>query len=315
MGDPGALDVSAISAAFVRRSTALCPDQAGFAQRLIADLQPIRWKLEWYLPWWLGQSLGVDPDVVREIVLGNVLGLAALRLRDDQADGEIAPADRDNAHVLSAALYGEAVGVYQNQFPPGSPFWPSFAKAMSQWERATDAHAPNSAAASGTRPRASRFHVIARRGAPLKVCATALCLLGDRGDIIPSLHVALDHALAAWVLFDDANDWEADLAAGRWNAFVARLAKAPQDPSRRDENRAAVLIAMLSNDLVRGYYAAIGREAVRAAAISDQLGLRPFSAHLRQFGRHSGERGAERHNHYRALTERATVLLFGDTVG
>lgn len=313
--EPPELDVAAVTAAFEARALAAAPDQAVLATELIRRLQPDHWTLEWYLPWWLGQSLAVDPAICGDIVLGNVLGLASLRLRDDLADGEIRPADEPGARALSDALYAEAMALFRERFGETSPLWAVLARSMAQWDVATLAHALRPAGSRRHRPRLRRFDVIARRGAPLKVCASALCLLADRPDIVPRLDAAIDHALAAWILFDDANDWPADIAAGRWNAFVARVAIEPQETSRPDELHTAVIMAMLTTDRTQRYFSTIRRAVERSASIADEVGLRPLAEHVRAFGAHAARRGEQVQNHYHALTERATVLMFGDASG
>ena len=302
-----ALDVDAIEAAFAGTVATACPEHAALAVRVLARLPRERWTLEWHLPWWLGLRLGVEPAVARSLVLSNVLGLVALRLRDDLADGEVEASEMDGATALSGVLFDEAVAIYRHLFPPESPLWGALQASMAAWAAATEAHRP----AARLRP-ARRFDVIARRGAPLKVSATGICLLAGRPALIPRLDALLDHALAAWILSDDASDWADDVRAGRWNAFVAALAPGPQDVARYDAIVGEMRLAMLTGGRLRTYFLRIRREADRAVAIADELGLDALSEHVRRFGERHARAGAELQRLYHSVTERATVLLFGE---
>ena len=302
------LDMDAIGAAFTARVAAACPEHADFAARVLARLPRERWMLEWHLPWWLGLRLGLDPAVARALVLSNVLGLVALRLRDDLADGEVDAAEVHAATALSAVLYAEAVAIHRDYLPADSPLWDTLAASMAAWEAATDAHRPD-----GHPPAAARrFDVIARKGAPLNVSAVGVCLLAGRPDLIPRVTALVDHALAAWILADDLDDWVDDLRGGRWNAFVAALAPGPQDADRFDAIVGEMRFAMLTGTRLRGYFQRIRREAEQAATIGDELGLDALSAHVRDFGRRHARRGAELQRLYHSVTERATVAVFGE---
>src|SRR5512143_3995595 len=108
---------------------------------------------------------------------------------------------------------------------------------------------------------------LATRGAPLKAGARAMTLLGGHGSAWPLVEGCLEAALTALALYDDASDWELDLEAGRWNAFVAAAGVADQRPASRVANRTRVLLALLNDGAATRGYGLVSAEAGRAAAM------------------------------------------------
>ena len=290
------LDFASLAIAFERRVREACPEHLALARRLLERLPPRRWTLEWYLPWWLGRAFELDREVTREIVLSTILGLGSIRLQDDLADGDVGPEDFAAARTLSAALYEAALAPYRARFDPASPFWGQLDVWMQAWERAT---------------RDDDHLLLAERGAPLKVPAFAVCLLADRLDAFPVLERCLDLALEALVLFDHVGDWEADLDAGRWNAFVAALSSGPQAADRRRRHRSRVFAALLTTDAVDAYFARIEHGLLRAAAHAETLQppVPSLVEHLREFSNGVRERGETVREHYHGLGDRAAELL------
>jgi hypothetical protein len=296
------LDVTDISAAFEARVRAVSPEHAILAKRLLARLSPARWTLEWYLPWWLGHAFGLDPRIARDLVLSNVLGLGSIRLQDDLADGEVDSADVAGATVLAAALYQAALAPYRARFAVRSPFWAHLDGCMVAWREATE----------GT----SRGR-LAAVGAPLRISAFAACLLAGRPDAYRSLERCLDGALEGTVRLDHIADWEADLDAVRWNAFVAALSPGPQVPARRAEHRRAVLVALMTSNAIADQCALIEARMLKAARTADHLTvpMPSLGAHLRDAASDVRARGTAWQARYRDLGDRAARLLIREPIG
>ena len=301
------LDVAAVAEAYERRLRETCPELLPLATQLLERLPPTRWSLEWYLPWWLGQAFALEPTLTREIVVSNVLGLGSIRLRDDLADGEIDEERVADARALAGAMYDLALEPYRGWFDPASPFWRHLETRMDTWRAASEGTPGESGGTSATGPGPD----LAARGAPLHVAAVAVCLLAGRMDVYPALEACLDRALEALVLYDHAADWEADLDAGRWNAFVAASSPGPQVPEARDRHRAATYVAMLTGDAVAGYFGQIDEALLRAAAIADTLqpAVPRLADHLRRFAMDVLDQGAAIHERYRDLGDQAAKLL------
>jgi hypothetical protein len=293
-GDQPDLDVASVADAYQRRVREGCPEQLPLALALLERLPPARWTLEWYLPWWLGRAFGLDDDLSREVVLSNVLGLASIRLQDDAADGDIAPDDLPAARTLAAVLYDAALEPYRARFDAASPFWVELERRMAAWR-------------SG-----STGLDLAARGAPLHIAAVAMCRYAERMDVYPALEPCLDNTLDALVRYDHVADWEADLDADRWNAFVAAASPGPQIPGGRDRHRAATYVTMLTSDVVLTWFDRIDEGLGRAVTIADSLEppVPPLADHLRSFAVGVRVHGAAIHARYRDLGDEAAKRLF-----
>lgn len=288
------LDELAIRTGFRRRVRERCPDHEAFAMSLLERLPPDRWRLEWHLPWWLGEAFGLDDDVSRELVLSNVLGLASIRLDDDLADGEVTERDLDAARAVGAALFDAAIEPYRRRIPRDSTFWPAFVDVMAAWR-------------SRGVERGSRTLVAA--GAPLKVGAMATCVLAAREDALPALEALLDEVIESLVLDDHVADWEADVAAGRPNAFV-HLAIGEPGPNPVATRR-AVLVALLTTDALPRTFTRIVAGFQRAAGAARDLDnrLEPLAKALLVMADQARDRGAALAAHYRDLGDAAAKLL------
>ena len=304
------LDTAAISAAYERRVSAACPAHLRLALEVRERLDPERWALEWHLPWWLGYAFGLERETCSDLVLSNVLGLASIRLRDDLIDGEIDPRAVADARLVSDALYEAALDVYRAAFPGSSSLWGRLDSFMADWQAAASNNAE-----PGHDPAMDdgMLRLLARRGAPLKISAYAVCLLADRTDhAFAMLEHCLDHALAAMVLYDHFCDWQADLAAGRWNAFVAGATTYPQVPDSRERIRATVLVAMISRRSIETHFAPIKSELEHATMISRQLGVVGLTDHIAGLTTQLDEQATTMQARFGQLGERATSLVFGD---
>ena len=287
-------DPRAVGLAFDAVIRRRCPEHAAFARQVFERLTPERWRLEWNLPWWVGRAFGLDPIVAGDLVVSNVLGLAAIRIRDDLADGEVAARNVEAARDVSDALLEAALAPYRRRFEPGTPFWRRFDELMTAWREGTEQpDAPRSTTSTG---------------APLQIGAIAACLLTERADAIPAVEAIVDDAVESLVLDDHVADWEADVAAGRWNAFVASLGVPASDPA---STRRAVLVALLTTDaaprtferIVAGYLRAAGRARALDARLT------PLADALEGMASDARTRGAQVSGHYRELAERAAKLL------
>ncbi len=287
-----------MSAGYERRVGTACPELLPFARQLLDRLPPERWTLEWYLPWWLGHAFRLRREIALDLVLSNVLGLASIRLEDDLIDGEVPREQVLAARRLSSALYEAALEPYRAHFGQDSPFWGYLSSCMREWRQAS-AH------------RGEEDLRLAGRGAPLKISAFAVCLLAGRLDVVPKLERCLHDALEAMVLYDHLGDWEADLEAGRWNAFVASVSGPARVPEAVGRHRSAVFAAMMTSNAVATHFARIEAGMIRAAGLSDTLDVPvpQLADHCRDFAARIREQGQALQAHYEVLGDRAAKLL------
>ena len=312
--EPDELDMAVIPAAYERRVAAVAAAQLPFAMRLLEHLEPKRWRLEWHLPLWLGNAFGLDREIATEIAVSNVIGLASLRLRDDLIDGDLDPADVAAAPAMSAALFEASIDAYRPWFPPASRFWKQLDLRMAEWQAATEDNGQPQRSQSreaGLDGQSGDLGRLASRGAPLKVSAFAVCLLTRRTAAFPTIERCLDHALAAMVLYDHARDWEGDLVAGRWNAFVAATGSS-QQPGDRHRSRASVLAAMMAGNAIEVGFARIHAELEQAVVDCDRVGVPALSAHLAGLATQLDREGTLLQTHYGELGNQAAAAIFGN---
>ena len=141
-----------------------------------------------------------------------MLGLGSIRLQDDLLDDEVPAPDRAAAERLSLTLFELALAAYRRHLPASAPFWRHLDVVMADGE-------PPPADDHGW-----------QRGVRHCDLAFAVCELAGRMDAFPTLARCLDHALTGLARYDDIGDWQSDLAAGRWNAFVAAAGGHRQQP-------------------------------------------------------------------------------------
>jgi hypothetical protein len=266
-------------------------------ERYLDTLTPERWTIEWHLPWWLASRFALPDDLAAELVASNVLGLLSVRVADDVADGDLPPEDVAEAREIAAAAMDVALVPYRRLFGCASAFWPFLHQSMAAWR----------AGASGA--------VHALRAAPIKVGAFGCCLLAHRTEVWPALDRCLDRAMTALVLYDQFVDWEPDVDAGRWNAFVDATLERRTTARTPHPVRSAVLAEMLTGDVVAAHFDRIAAEADAAIELADGLGIEPMAAFLRSWAGASRRQGEEIALHYRRVADQATRLLFPDAVG
>ncbi|MCU0501933.1 MAG: hypothetical protein MUC51_09235 [Anaerolineae bacterium] len=298
---------------YLAACSAAPPCLADAAGAWLETIQPPRWALEWSLPFWLGESLGLPSKVTRRLVLSNVVGLAYVRLQDAWADGEILPFRPTVAPLLATLLYRRWMQEYIDLFGSEQKFWAPFDQYLTEWLAAT--------ASSNDMPEHSfrdygpdDFLRLAQRGAPLKVCVAGACVLAGREDLLAALTDAIDHLLVSAVLLDHAQDWSDDLAAGRYNAFVAYASPLPQTPEYRQINERSIQQEICLHKAGRPYFRVardhlrIARKRARPANCPD---LQRYLSWLDQQAATCGERLA---GNAAALLNDAVRRLFGPMV-
>jgi hypothetical protein len=162
--------------------------------------------------------------------------------------------------------------VYIRLFGDGTQFWVHFERYLDQWLHAS--------LASGRLPGIpfdlydeTLFLALGHRGALIKVCAAATCLLTGREDLLPRLERCLDQLMIGAVLLDHAADWREDLETMRPNVFVAQLSPLPQNEANAAANRAAVLRELSIGQGARPYFAEIDRWLRMAQNAAEDAGV------------------------------------------
>lgn len=256
------------------------------AEPLLARISPPNWALEWSLPGWLGDALGLPAPSVRGVTLGNVYGLAHVRLHDDLSDERLPAEDYAGAQALAVRLYQQWLAVYSGLFGDDALFWNHFGRYLDQWRRASLAgdRLPDR---SFEHYDEAHFLTLGQRGAPLKACAAATCLLARREALLPQLEAILDQLMIGAVLLDHAADWAEDLAAARPNVFVAYASPSPQTVAHMPGNRSAVLRELTIGQGARPYFAIIDDRLGSAQSAAQDTKIHALADYIAWLRRHA----------------------------
>ena len=272
-------DMLAVRATYSATLSACTPELRNLGAGLLDTLSDASWTLEWYLPRWLGEAFGLPRDQIQALVLANVYGLGYVRLQDDLTDEQMSQDSRRLTAALADILYRRAIEQYVLLFPDNSPFWRHLDAFMSEWRLATNANTLQPAI-DFDRLASEDLIGFAGRGAPLKICGAAACLLGQGDNAIAPLSVALDHTLLAHVLLDHFDDWQDDLASGRFNLFVAYASPLAQTPDTCTENTGRVILELYGAGHGSGYFSLIRREMRVARKLVEVIPCPGLSAYL-----------------------------------
>jgi hypothetical protein len=189
-------------------------------------------------------------------------------------------------------------------------FWPYLDRYLAQWIRATHA---------ATVPPSKPFDAygdedfcrLAHRGAPLKLCAAGACLLGGQPALIEPLTACLDQILAAAVLLDQVKDWADDLAAHRYNLFVAYATPQDQTPAHEMDNRSEVL-KVVGTEQTSAYFDVLLSRLVQAQALCSELDCAPLLEYIQEYQDHVSAVQGQLDEAVKQRMSEITDLLFGE---
>ncbi|MFC5472129.1 hypothetical protein ACFPPD_25945 [Cohnella suwonensis] len=237
--------------------------------KMIGKLNPLREGqgsnlITFLLPYWLREYTGFPAEACRDLAVGNVFAMLHFFLLDDAMDaagGAAEGKDVRRSLVLGQLCHTAFQGRYDRHAPKGLPWGASYGEYLNQWaaavaeegERAADPRDPER---------------LARKSAPVKLCAAVMLRLSGREERLPKLEEAIDLALATLQLSDDWADWREDLAGGqeKCNAFLTlareRIALPTEEPLDERQVRRSIFranaLGMLA-DIADGYGERMGR--------------------------------------------------------
>ncbi|WNR44550.1 hypothetical protein [Paenibacillus roseipurpureus] len=169
--------------------------------------------ISYLLPYWVGETVGSPIELCRELAVGNVYGMLSFFLLDDVMDekGEIR-----RSLALSTLLNQRFMEAYHRCFSGDPQLGACYNRYLAEWAEAMyrEVDEPMDPRDPGR---------LARKAAPVKLCAAALLLQAGVAKRIGDMEVAIDLALAVLQLSDDWTDWREDLPTASCNAFLVLL--------------------------------------------------------------------------------------------
>lgn len=174
---------------------------------------------------------------------------AAFFLLDDAMDTAVAAnaGETRRSLALGQICYEEFRRRYERYFPPDSPLWRRYETYLTDW--ATAVSEEGERLAEPTDPAA-----LARKSAPVKLCAAGLLLLSGQTDRLPQMEEAVDLVLATLQLSDDWVDWREDLAEDgeKRNAFLTLVRRTLALPPEQLLDECAVNQAVYRKGCLNG---------------------------------------------------------------
>ena len=205
------------------------------------------------LPYWLGEALDVERRVCRDLAVGNLYLLHLFQSFDSIVDEDRPEIDTRSQAVLGNLCYHKVLRRYLPHLPPGNTFWERMAEYWQEWAECMmwEVETTQSGYPAYARGMASDYvRIAAHKAAALKICPTAMALMGERPELIPLLEEAVDGMHSAMQLVDDLFDWQEDYLHGRYNALLGLMVSNDLlDPACEIDRRA---IEQLSAILVEG---------------------------------------------------------------
>jgi hypothetical protein len=262
--------------ALLHRLSALAPQLDSSARALLATIDTPNWALEWGVPSWIADAFGIADREREELVLASGALLAHARAVDDVADGD----GCTDAAPLALLFHHLAFSAFLPLVHDHAPRFVAYAsERLAQFLRATMRCSGRTDCAELVTTGEELRSRTAWRGAFIKVAGASACFAADRADAVEPLDDALDGVMAGVVLLDDQFDWAGDLAAGRWNTFIAFCSRLPQSVANRDANRRKVL-EVIALRAAGGYFDLIDNHLRRAAAIANEMRVHGLAEHI-----------------------------------
>ncbi|RED58149.1 hypothetical protein [Cohnella lupini] len=234
-------------------------DESGLA--ILARCNPIGGgkgtnQISFLLPYWMREVTECRIETCRDLAVGNLFAMIHYFLMDDvmdHADTASVTAEPRLALALGQLLQTLFFRRYSIHFPADSPLWEHYRDYVSDWAVAVSQEGRTLA-----NPRDPKG--LARKSAPVKLCATGLLLLSGQPEAIVLTEEAVDLVLATLQLSDDWMDWLEDLAEEGNNAFLTlvrqRLSLADEEPLDERKVKQSVYrgdsLRMLA-DIVKGH--------------------------------------------------------------
>ena len=229
----------------------------------------------------------VEPARLDRFLAGCKLLAGAITTADALFDEELERARRTSYLLCWQGVQFESMRAFGTTFPPDSPFWASLQGALAEYLSGIVKEASYS-----TRRRllidathAECVAIATAKSCVARVAIVGLSLLGDDGSRAHSLLQSLDKYIFARQLWDDVQDWKADLRANRPTLITVRLATTfgLTDAALRETD-----IAAMSRDLYYGGHAeeflGLARDSLACALdTADRARRLPWHALLERF--------------------------------
>ncbi|MFC5701397.1 hypothetical protein ACFPVX_08875 [Cohnella faecalis] len=192
-----------------------------FGLKLLARANPLSNgggtnSISYLLPYWMKEQTSGSDVLCRDLSVGNIFAMLHFFLLDDAMDTD--PVTAEKGWIRSSLALGQLLQArfqqrYSRHFSADSELWAYYRAYVENWASAVSLE--------GRQPADPRDPArLARKSAPVKLCAAGMLLLSDGQERIRTTEEAIDLALATLQLSDDWADWRDDLADENCSAFL-----------------------------------------------------------------------------------------------
>jgi hypothetical protein len=184
--------------------------------------------ISYLLPFWLKEQTASPNELCRDLAIGNLYAMVHFFVLDDVMDEDAGLNKLETRHSLVLGQLFQTLfhQRYRRHFSADSPLWMFYRDYTSDWALAVSQEGKGPADPYDPGQ-------LARKSAPVKLCAAGLLLLSGQQERISDLEEAIDLVLATLQLSDDWADWRDDLAEENCSAFLTLVRKRLALPSEQ----------------------------------------------------------------------------------
>lgn len=173
------------------------------------------------LPFWLRDPFKVDKGTSRVLSMINIFKMLYFFIQDDIIDSD-KPEKYSHLLPLANLFFIEFYGLYQGLMQHYPSFWPYVKRYFNDWAVSNDFEKNNSKS-KDINLSALDLSMLAKKAAPIKLSACAVCFLSGKEDYIDDLDRQIDYTLITLQLVDDWTDKYKDFEEGSFTLVLGEI--------------------------------------------------------------------------------------------
>lgn len=173
------------------------------------------------LPFWLRKPFEIDKETSRVLSMINIFKMLYFFIQDDIIDSD-KPEQYSHLLPLANLFFVEFYGLYQDLMSDYPDFWTYVKRYFNDWAVSNDFEKNNSKSRD-INLSAVDLSILAKKAAPIKLSACAVCSLSSKKDYIDDLDKQIDYALITLQLVDDWTDKYKDFEEGSFTHVLGEI--------------------------------------------------------------------------------------------
>lgn len=173
------------------------------------------------LPFWLRKPFEIDRETSRTLSMINIFKMLYFFIQDDIIDSD-KPEQYSYLLPLANLFFVEFYGLYQDLMSDYPDFWPYVKRYFNDWAISNDFEKNNSKSRH-INLSSIDLSILAKKAAPIKLSACAVCFLSGDKHYIEDLDKQIDYALITLQLVDDWTDKYKDFKEGSFTQVLGEI--------------------------------------------------------------------------------------------